>query len=1518
MAQDLTGLNTLRQALTPYEDVKFELNLNRHPKAHKNKSLVYAENMKLSNDGAVLENEESIKINDYINNVLTDYYKEFKIIHIIPCNTELVLFVKGSENNNFQIWRYREKTSNYIENISIFYNKEIPYNGGSFSGTFTYTSNDSLIIAFCEYPENNNQDFMSPMMTINLGTFTKGYTNESNANHLKCRWESTIGEFNDRDLETYKLPICPEVRLPQISNIRNVKGNSYIGTYYVYIRYKINKYDYTQWFNIGYPIINEFKQDTILHEKVTTNKVNKEDGDYEDLIGANPTSKIKKLSTYVNQDKDLINSCINININHITPVLYEYCQIGFMCISNTYTKYFITNDILLSDKINISIDSDNLKEEIFNTNIYENYYNVKNIINKNNKLYISNYLTTNDKNINVDDVTLSLKKGVSVTNGVKNSSIIEINNIVFNKDDLNYKTFGVVNVITDEQSGDKDNPYLYNKINISYISLPLFLKLNNLDKYLTKIVRVYYNKGDGMESVDIASKDFKVGFNRTTVSNGVDILGGVKLNIFSFYQPAVNINVVNYKQGINFSSGNPILQYNNCYFFCVDDNDKSKDKYRFDISAGLTITDGVNHDIEYHKLNTLDNFNETYNYNVYDYLYNNEYYYNSLNNLTNNNVLTSLCKGEIYDFYIHFIDKYGHITDGYKLKNKDKRFEGYFNYPIDENTIKETRFELCFYKTKNGSVIAIPATLKAFYVDDDKNWIPNIHDWNVKLLIGTKQLILNTIKGEHIVDEYVTNLENNTYYIDEIKNCLNNINYLQVDDFENLTFGDIFDIQPPVAVDNAHPWRKDLVKFIPYYNSQNDLFFKVPKLYSKENDTQLGLNIHINDIKNYGDYVSYFISFKKLEKTYCLYGIGNQNQLNNIILNDNFKSGNIIKKYSIYKKNWDTNVHKCTLQEDIMHSNNFICYPNLLNKLAYAENAQLNRSQRQTTLYLSDVIVDIKGDVLQEDENIDELIYSVNYLEMINLNKDKYINNNVLYRIGNILINNNEIILDGLNGKYDNELVIKYGARDNGVVNLVSSSGEGSYGEVYLYELFGFYEKDYDGIYLSKSSYSHKIPKKEYDGVNKVYKVTGVIGTDIFYRVIDTLNLFNYKISNVYNTWINFYNKFNPNNDYLNEFNRTIYRSQVISDEGRTNNWRWFENDAYKNIEENKGNITNILSIGNYLYVHTEHSLYAFSEDNTLSMNNQNLQVATPDIFETEYKEVFISSLGYGGLQDKDAWISGQFGYIWFNNDTKQILKVYGNSMDIISNDIKEWLENCNILNVRFANDIKNNRILMNIKIQMIYYNQNVEKDIILSYNILSKTFISLHDYSFNNTYNTKNNLYFLNNNINITKFIEDDYGTNINKEKQYKVYFIINKYYNTIKYLENIVYKLRKRTIKNDASMLMFADIEDFINFPVEQKLLPYSGKNIRIFNDLVDTGWLDCNTSNNGELPNNEIKDFEKPYWDLGNWNFNFLRDSNHDNSNSRLYGNYFIIAFDFGNAEKLIEFESLDTNLTQDKNL
>lgn len=1441
MAQDLTGLNSLRQALTPYEDVKFELNLNRHPKAHKNKSIIYAENMKLSKDGAVLENEENIENNELISQVLEYNYQDYEIINIIPCNTEFVLFVKGDNNPNFDIWRYREESVKYDEQIALFYDKGIKYNGGKFSGTFTYTSNDSLIIAFCEYDSQDNS-VMNPMMTINLGTFTKGELIQD------VTWQSEIGEFNDRDLEPYKLPICPEISLPQIASVSNIKGNSYIGTYYVYIRYKINKYDYTQWFNIGYPIINEFKQDTIIHQKVTTNYKNKSDNDEKDLIGTNRTLSKTKLNTYINQNIDLINNCLSIKIKH-NDILYNYCQIGFVCIAKTYTKYYITSDIALNKNIEVSTNINNLTEEVFNTNIYENYYNVKNIINKNNKLYISNYKTFNSsKNINVDNINLTLYKGLTIKNeSNKIEDNIVVNNISFKKEIVLFEEYL-------SQSYPKNKNTIH-KQTVKFISFIYYCKICGLENLIQEGNYEFYDFENSGVVAYIKAEDIHIGIKQMFVDKSITS-DGVDDNLFGVW------------------------------FWNFGDRYSSRANYEYDYDGEYSNFRRKDFYIKTPNGEVIDNYKlsmmETTNINIEDYYSNKIYYKNNLDNKINNNIITGLCQGEVYDFYIHFIDKYGYITDGYRLENK--------NVLTAEIKSGEKK-EVCFVK-HGGATYIINAQDNIFIKDENDNYIINLNIDNIKVL---DNYIIEP--EDYDITGNIDNTINPSIYIESIKELLEELLKLPEYYLNNLVFGDIFDYQPESITDDIY--------FLNYFNSQNEEFFKVPKLASSEGDIQLGLKVEIGDITDYGDYVSYFISHKKLEKTYVLNGFGTKNQLTNILLNDKFETGNIVKLYNINSVyDYDgINSITWTLQTNVLYNNDFKCYTNLLNKLAYAQDSQYNRSDRNTVLYLSDSIKEFANTITDNNE-----IDYVSYIEILNFDKNKYTNNKILYRLGNIEYTNC-IINEGLNGIYDKHLALRYGNELNGVVNILSDTGIGSYGDVRLFEIFGFFDFDNLGIYLSEKPKSHKIFINDED-----------LGTDTFYEVITTLNLFNYKISNIYDTWINFYNVFDEDNDYLKEFNRTIYRSAVISDEGRTNNWRWFENDAYKNIEENKGNITNLLAIGNYLYVHTEHSLFAFSEDNTLSMNNQNLQVATPDIFNTEYKEVFITKLGYGGLQDKDAWVAGQFGYIWFDSDSKKIFKVYGNSMDIVSNDIQEWLENAKIYSVKFANDIKNNRILIGFN---IWNSDTDDKNIIISYNILSKTFISFHTYYWENSYNTKNNLYYLYNN-NITQYNEDNYGMNIDNEKHYSVSFIINPYYREIKYLEHIAFKLRQRRIRNINDS--YNIIRDCSQFPVEKDLLPFQPKYIRVYNDLVDTDTIVCDSIDEDTgMPKNNVENYNTPYWDLGNWNFSFLRDVEHypeseysDNYCGRLFGNYFVIAFDFGCIDTLIEFENLDVQLTQDKQL
>lgn len=60
-----------------------------------------------------------------------------------------------------------------------------------------------------------------------------------------------------------------------------------------------------------------------------------------------------------------------------------------------------------------------------------------------------------------------------------------------------------------------------------------------------------------------------------------------------------------------------------------------------------------------------------------------------------------------------------------------------------------------------------------------------------------------------------------------------------------------------------------------------------------------------------------------------------------------------------------------------------------------------------------------------------------------------------------------------------------------------------------------------------------------------------------------------------------------------------------------------------------------------------------------------------------------------------------------------------------------------------------------------------------------------------------------------------------------------------------------------------------------------------------------------------------YKLPYWHNGNWNFNYLRDILNQ-KDSRLWGNYFIISFEFGRELTRTEFETLGYSITKSENI
>ena len=210
----------------------------------------------------------------------------------------------------------------------------------------------------------------------------------------------------------------------------------------------------------------------------------------------------------------------------------------------------------------------------------------------------------------------------------------------------------------------------------------------------------------------------------------------------------------------------------------------------------------------------------------------------------------------------------------------------------------------------------------------------------------------------------------------------------------------------------------------------------------------------------------------------------------------------------------------------------------------------------------------------------------------------------------------------------------------------------------------------------------------------------------------------------------------NYQKDYTNIFNKTIRRSNVISDESLVNGFRLFDTEEYKIIKENKGDITNIVGIGFYLLVHTQYSLFVFDRSPQLT-NKSQLQI--PDTFNIDYQEVLPSNEGFGGLWNKEESIISKNGYIWYDKVNKYIFKYENGKVSILSSDINNFIKDINIDTIRFGEDLKTNRLLI-----CIYINKYT---ITLSYNFNTNSFISMHDYSFTNCYRTYNEAFFFDNN---------------------------------------------------------------------------------------------------------------------------------------------------------------------------
>lgn len=1488
-----------------------KFNLNKHPKDCDNLSLVDARNIKISHDESCITNENSIITNALIQTAIHNiYHNNFLIRGIIPINTGIVLFVQDYNKveaniNKLDIFVYNEKTIDKDENIYLAYSG-LSYHGGKITGSFTYNVENDLIIAFSEYDCNNNE--LVPLRTINLGNPDKAGAEDN-------------GDI--RQVES-KLSIVPEVKLPAISNVEYVKGNAYKGWYYLFIRYKINKTDYTQWYPIGYPIyIDVINRNNIVRyifnrdafpEK--TNETIKIDQLTSLIIGRKPWDGYGVgFSDYISDTTNICNETFKVAIKDL-DVNYNIFQIGIICSSKSYTKSYKTFDIdIVKNTINYyTLNLKNCEEygsqELIVT--YYNYFNVKNIINYKNRLYIAGY---NENKIDEEEIINSVKNiTVGLYTRVINTSTAENTNI--REDVTVYK--------------ENPNPYQFDE-SIHHVNATIeipFSKYFSCDD--TDLVDFLDNENNRINDHTIKASDLYI-----TTANENNVIDTNRIN---GYFAIINVNYKN----IDYSR--------NQIYRIVINNDMSNIKVINNMKIALQLG--------FPYIKTDKDF-------------------------INRKLTTTLIPGEVYNFFIHFVDKYGNFTNGYKIDNtfpqhvnKDgNKVDGVvFIIPVPQIKFEQDRLDYIYCsvdKTAKINDIIIKTLLTSGYIICDyKNPANHMIRYYADYNFITKELsreIQDEIRTEDY--DYVKNK-----LIDSVKPFINqNLNY---EFYKIFTFNNYIN-NGEYGFDN-------------YINVNGDSLFKVPFNNIDVNNHKV-YHPYFNNINIPNNYVGYFISYEKFEKRSKYTGL--------LTINDfrNTDTINVVKKDSLNTMSSNTMNFYCdnldiddTLELDFdflrIEGKNVFDYNDIPNINYYQRNAPFGFVTDMNKVQLQDynfeklypmpnyklavansvkdnrigvgtcIVIDNKYDLFvnaTEKKNNDINLYRVS---LVKDNPNIYNNNNkTLIKFTDVFYNKNNtgIISTGLNGVYTYSGTIIYADtgvvfnETNGIVTMQNAEYQ-YYPTTVSPEHNETYENDrpfmcylqmpvIDTVFHESKCFKNEPkpqsyvtkPASENDSAQyrTGYMVTPANSIDLFENRQGSADQFNPKT----------YSNYREDIKDIDVYNKTIRRSNVIQDESRENSWRNFSLEAYKNITENKGIITNLVGIGNLVLAHTEHSLFMFDLNNELKTIDQNIQLHQLDAFDVAYKEVFTSELGYGGLQDKRSAIVDQFGYIFYNNDDNNIYRFDNNQLAIISNDIVEWLIKAKPNNVRFAHDIRNNRLLIKFDYDIFRKNEDdstftQKRNLVLSYNYKTQNFISTHSYYFRDAYNSKNRVYFINGfqsgNLvydTIYNFTEafNNYCTYANIygyanavegfNNSCKLSFIINEGYDIVKFLEYITYKLYKvdESIRGD------------VPFPVKKLDTPYAGQILRVYNDNVNTNDINITVNNESIDPNehkNIFGNYKKPYWDLGNWNFSYLRNmiGNEEDQSaavmSRLYGNYFIVEFEFLMQDRRIDFESLSYKISK----
>ena len=225
-----------------------------------------------------------------------------------------------------------------------------------------------------------------------------------------------------------------------------------------------------------------------------------------------------------------------------------------------------------------------------------------------------------------------------------------------------------------------------------------------------------------------------------------------------------------------------------------------------------------------------------------------------------------------------------------------------------------------------------------------------------------------------------------------------------------------------------------------------------------------------------------------------------------------------------------------------------------------------------------------------------------------------------------------------------------------------------------------------------------------------------------------------YELKSMYKDYMNKYFR-KVEGNVKTKFDNTIRVSNVLSDETFNNSVFKFEPENYYNIPTNRGVIVKLFAIGNNIFAHAERSLFKFNGNQTIQASEEDINLQESEPFDTGVTEVLDSEYGYGGIANKEAGCVTFDSYFFFDVISRHIFAYGGNSqLQLIDAPIRKLLDLIKPQMCFTLHDANNNRVFFEF-----YTERN---NLTIQYNYKSKSFVSFTDITLDKAFSTIKNCY--------------------------------------------------------------------------------------------------------------------------------------------------------------------------------